>query len=240
MRMANVTVWVTVLAGMSACRTAPEPPSPFALPPQLFFDSVHTIVVASVSVVGDIAIADSTLSQIESAIESKLRETELKVVSAVEYAAIWERITAQSGGFFDPYTGERIEERYQTAVESLHAELAERFGFDAILYPEVWEVVAPFDGGEARWGGVARMITGARGYSGDVRAATLYLVIQDEAGNELYAQEAGIQVIEYMLRGRLTPIEPERLFEDSTWTVAAVWHALDPIVQARSTAVQPP
>jgi hypothetical protein len=240
MRAPFIRTFLLAAPAFLACYIAPPPPNPFVVPKQLFFDSVETILVTSATVVGEIPVADSTLAYLETLIETRLREAGLSVVPASEYAAIWQRISDETGGLYDPYTGERDEEKFQAAVDSMNAELDARFDFDALLYPEVWEVMAPFEGGLARWGGVTRLIPSARGYSGEVRAATLYLVIQDKTGNELYAHEAGIQVLEHMERGQLTAIEPERLFEDTTWTVAAVLQALDPIIQARSTVTPPP
>jgi hypothetical protein len=196
-------------------------------------------MVASASVVGEMSVAESTLFHIEQTVERRLQIADLSVGPAAEYRSVWEDIAAESGGFFDPYTGERDETKFQAAIDRMQAELSERFEFDAILYPEVWEVIAPYEWGEARWGGVQRLITGGRGYSGEIRAATLYLVIQDTVGNELYAHEAGIQLLEYMAFGELFAIEPERLFEDTTWTVAAVWRALDPLIRESSTSLPP-
>jgi len=240
MRVLYVRVFLLAAPAIVACYSVPPPPNPFVVSEQEFFDSVETIVVASATVMGEIPMADSILTYLETLIEGKLREAGLTVIPASEYYAIWQRISELTGGFYDPYSGEQDEEKYQIALDSMYAELADRFDFDAIMYPEVWEVVAPFEGGEATWGGVTRLILGARGYSGEVRAATLYLVVQDKAGNELYAHEAGIQLLEYMQRGQLISIEPERLFEDTTWTVAAVLEALGPIIRTNSASTQPP
>jgi len=228
-------VWGCLLASFIAatCQTVPAPPDPFAVPRQVFFDSVKTIVVTSTSVVGETSVSDSTLTQLETLIEEKLRQAGMSVVTASEYAVIWQEISDGAGGFFDPYTGERDEEKFQAAAERLQNELVERFQPDALLYPEIWEVEAPFSGGVAAWGGVTQRVTGGAGYSGDVLAATLLVAIQDIDGNELYTQEAGVQVVEYMLRGQLTRLAADRLFSDSTWIPAAVSRALDPLLEGR-------
>jgi len=216
-----------------ACFNAPAPVSPFTVPPKIFFDSVHTIVVTSAVVVGEIRIADSVLTHFETLIEEELREAGLSVVPASEHASIWQRISDEAGGFFDLYTGERDEEKFQVAAERLRNEILERFEPDALLYPEIWEVEAPFSGGQASWSGITQMVSGGRGYSGDVRAATLFVAIQDTAGNELYVQEAGIQVLEFLLRGQLTPLSDQLLF-DSPWISAVVSRALAPLIEGRS------
>lgn len=218
-----------------ACVAVPTRSDPFAVPRQLFFDSVETIVVTSTSVVGEVTIADSILTQFENVIEDKLRAAGLSVVPASEYAEIWDRIAGETGGFFDPYTGERDEESFQTAAGRLRTELVERFDPDAFLYPEIWEVEAPFSVGEAYWAGVTQSVTGGGGYSGDVLATTLLVAIQDTSGNELYTKEAGIQVLEYMLQGEFTRLNSEQLFGDSTFVPAAVSRALDPLLEGRPT-----
>jgi hypothetical protein len=199
----------------------------------LFFDSVRTIVVTSTSVVGATGVPDSILTQFETTIEEELQQAGLSVVPAKEFAVVWQGIADEAGGFFDPYTGERDEEKFRSAAERLRNELIERFQPDALLYPEIWEVEAPFSGGMATWGGVTQRVTGAAGYSGDVLAATLFVAIQDIDGNELYMNEAGVQVLEYMLRGQLTRLPADRLFSDSTWIPAAVSRALDPLLEGR-------
>ena len=105
---------------------------------------------------------------------------------------------------------------------------------DALLYPEIWEVEAPFSVGVATWGGISQSIIGGGGYSGDVLAASLFVAIQDTLGNELYTREAGIQVLESLFRGELNRLAPEQLFSDSTWIPSAVTRALGP--SARGTA----
>ena len=217
-----------------ACISLPaRTPDPFAVPRQEFFDSVGTVVVASTSVVGEVVVADSFLTEIETLIEEGLRAAGFSVVSATEYADIWDRLADESGGFFDPYTGERDEVTFRAAADRLQAELLERFDPDAFLYPEIWEVEAPFSVGVASWGGVSQNITGGGGYSGDILATTLLVAIQDTAGNELYSKEAGIQVLEYMHQGEFVRLNAEQLFSDSIWVSAAVSRALDPLIQGR-------
>ena len=233
MRVSFARILLSATSILLACYFGPPPANPYAVPRQVFFDSVRTVVVTSASVVGEIAIADSILTYFETHIEKGLRDAGLSVVPATDYATIWQRITDETGGFFDPYTGERDEQTFQIAVERLQNELVEQFDPDALLYPEIWEVDAPFSGGHASWSGTTQTVRGSGGYSGDVRAATLYVVIQDFAGNELYAQEAGIQVVEYMLRGQLTRLTAERLFSDSTSIPNAVSRVLDPLIEGR-------
>ena len=221
-----------------ACKSAPAPRSPFIIPPHVLFDSIRTVVVTSATVVGDIRIADSTLSRLEILIEEKLREAGFLAVPAVEYASAWDLIAMEDGGFFDPYTGERNEEKYLAAVDRLQEELAERFDFDAMVYPEIWEVEAEYSFGTASWGGITEEVRGGLGYSGHALAATLFVAMQDTTGNELYVQEAGVQLLEYMLRGQLTALPPEQLFGDTTRISAAVSRIFDPLIAQRTPIPQ--
>ena len=217
-----------------ACATLLTPPSdPFFIPRQQFFDSVKTIVVTNVSVVDDTNVPDSILTEIETLIGATLQDADLTVVSATEYAEIWHRIADAAGGFFDPYTGERDEAAFQAAAERLRNELIERFDPDALLYPEIWEVDAPFSVGEATWGGVRQRIVGGFGYSGDIVAATLLVTIQNLSGDELYSEEAGLQALEYMQDGEFLRLNEEQLFSDSTLIPTAVSRTLNPLVHGR-------
>ena len=218
-----------------ACISLPglRTPDPFGIPRQAFFDSVKTIVVTTTSVVGETNVADSILTQVETLIEERLQEAGLSVVPASAYAEIWHGIANEAGGFFDPYTGMRDEDKFKAATERLRNEIVERFSPNAILYPEIWEDETPFSVGVASWGGVTQRVTGAGGYSGDVIAATLLVTIQGLSGNELYSKEAGIQVLEYMQQDQFVRLSQEQLFSDSTWIPAAVTRALDPLAQGR-------
>jgi len=234
-RLRTIAIVSSVLAGCMVTQTVQDP---FAIPRQVFFDSVQTVVVTSATVVGETVVEDTILSLFERLIEERLLEVGLSVVTAAEYAAIWDSIAEESGGFFDPYTGARDEERFGVAVDDLNAELAERYSFDALLFPEIWEVEVPFSNGEARWGGYGQLVAGGRGFSGDILAATLFVAIQDTAGNEFYTHEAGIHLLEYMLRGDLTPLPPARLFGDSTRITAAVARALAPLAEGSPNTPQ--
>jgi|GEM_PF-2075317 len=212
------------------CQTTPTHQDPFVIPRQQFLDSVNTVVVASVAVVGQLSVSDSTLELVERLIEERMSDAGFSVVPASEYVAIWDRIAGSAGGFFDPYTGERDEERFEAAASLLRDEIMERFKPDALLYPEIWEVEVPFTHGDARWGGMSQLVEGARVYSGNALAASLFVVVQDTLGNELYVKEAGIQLLERMELGEMTPIPDEEVFSDTTWVKAAVQMALDQLV----------
>ena len=119
MRVSFARILLSATSILLACYFAPPKANPYAVPRQVFFDSVRTVVVTSASVVGEIAIADSILTYFETLIENGLRDAGLSVVPAIDYATTWQRIADETGGFFDPYPGERDEETFQAAVERL-------------------------------------------------------------------------------------------------------------------------
>ncbi len=113
----------------------------------------------------------------------------------------------ESGGFFDPYTGERHEQRFQTAVEQLEQELRDRFDPDALVYPEIWAVEAQNSYGTAMWDGTSQS---ASRMGAIVMALSLIVIIEDIDGNELYVNGGGIAIAERYI-SELYPAVPAAL-----------------------------
>ncbi len=210
----------------------------FTIPANEFYAKTKTIVLASVSLPGEVAAPERVIAEIESLIANKLSEAGFATVPSRKYGEIWSRLTEQAGGFFDPFTGEQDEVRFQDAVEQLHQELAEKFDPDALLYPEIWDVEAPVSSGVAKWDGTSQTIAGPGfplSMEGTVLALSLVIVIEDMDGVELYFNGAGIEVLEkWDLKTRDLAFVPQaELFADGERILKAVNTALAPLIEAR-------
>ncbi len=236
-------MWVALAATVLGGACAPPPPvdNPLIVPPVEFYDSVETIVATPVSLPEGVEAADYVLTWFDGLIESTLRDAGLTVVPARTYIEIWNRINQEAGGFFDSFTGERDEPRYEAGVNQLFDELKERFSPDAILYPEMWIVEAPTSRGYARWDGTTQRV-GASAASA-VLALSLAIVVQDMDAAELYSNVWGLEVLELYNRylEDFVPVPSEALFADQERNTTAVMEALDPLIdrQTRHAAARP-
>jgi hypothetical protein len=229
--------------------TCVSSPNPNAITPQRIPDAVETIVLTPVSLPDELAEHAASMEQFDSLITWLLEQTRFDCIPASEYAAIWERILDRTEGLFDSLTGERNEEQFDLARRQLFRRLNTLYRADAILYPEIWVVNAPFADGVARWDGASQALVGlgtrlvhALGAalsgsdsnlpSGAVEALSLVVFVEDMQGEELYAHSGGIQVLEKVggsPRDR-TAVPEEEWFADRARNRKAVELALDPIV----------
>ena len=206
---------------------------PFAIPPDSLLGNIQTIVVAPVTTTGDFVIPGDASAKLEAALEEQLQQAGFSVVPSFEYIGIWQHIADEFGGFFDTHTGDRDEELFNAATNRLRSELRERFQVDALLYPEFWDGAVPFHDGIARWDGTSQAVFGAYGLSGEVRALSLVVVIEDTAGTELYSNGIGFATVEAWHNNSWLPLVLEGVLRDSRLVSRAVTGVLAPIVEAR-------
>jgi hypothetical protein len=220
---------------IAACARREVHDQPFAVRPDSLFLKVRTIAVTPVTTDGDLIIPEEAAAKLEGSLEEQLRQAGFNVVPAFEYIGIWQHIADEFGGFFDTYTGERDEQLYEAATSLLRRELRERFNADALLHPELWEGTVPFHEGIARWDGTSQAVFGAYGLSGEVRALSLVVFIEDTAGTELYSNGVGFATIEAWHNNDWLPLVLDGVIGDSRLVSRAVNTVLTPILEARTT-----
>lgn len=202
------------------------------------------IVLTPVTVPDDLEILEDRVARIDSLLYAALLGAGYDVVPASEYAAIWDSLTAAAGGFFDPYTGERNEVQYDSAVTVLFATLKERFAPQVLMYPELWVTEAQVFAGYAYWDGY-RDPFDLRYREGPVLALSLILTAEDLTPREILNHGTGVQVIERMGADHvsLEMIDTELILVDSGATALAVERLVEPLVEiaerARSAAPAP-
>ncbi len=241
---------ISVLLLLAGCTSHPDPEA-FAIEPDQFYRAANTIVLTPATLPGELASYAARAVEFDSLIASALEQSGLNLVPAYEYSALWETVMERAGGFFDPITGERDEQKFTLARDSLFGLLQELYAPDALLYPEVWIVGAPFAGGVAQWDGTSQALIGlgsrildalgaVLGQSesnlpeGTVDALSLVVFVEDIEGMELYANSGGIQVLQKVGRDPddVTIVSGEEILSDHDRNRRAVWIALEPLLTA--------
>jgi len=210
--------------------------------------SLNTIMLTPVSVPERFEEFTTAMEAFDSLIAVSLEQAGYKLIPAHEYAALWEEILERTVGLFDS-TGERNEAVFESARQELFGQLGGLYQPDALLYPEIWIVDAPFTGGTAQWDGVSQELVGvgtrivdALGAlfsatesnlpTGEVEAVSLVVFIENLEGEEIYANSGGIQVLEKVGThpDDREPVPKEEWFTDHSRNRRAVSIALGPIL----------
>ncbi len=230
-------------AGLPEYRTIPEPLDPF-------FIGGETVVMAPVVLPEGLEDREPEAVWIDSVIAQRLTATGYDVVPAEQYAAIWDQIVLQMGGLVDSSTGELDEDRFELARERLFMDLTDLFDADAVLYPEIWLVEAPFADGVASWDGTSENMVGFglrfldalgavlsnddRGGlpQGTVSALSLVLIAEDMSGREVFSNAGGIQLLEKvgMDADDVSTVDAEQLLRDWERNAKALEIVLGPLV----------
>ena len=139
---------------------------------------------------------------------------------------------------------------YGFAGKVLFIDLTDLFDADAVLYPEIWVVEAPFADGVASWDGTSESMVGfglrfldvlsaifwadeAEGLPrGTVNALSLVVFAEDMNGREVFSNAGGIQVLEKvgLNADDLKSVESEKLLRDWPRNSKAVEIALAPLI----------
>ena len=229
--------------------TVPEQPyDPFLVPADTVRSVVNNVIVTPAVLPEGVLVSPMAASRIDSVIEARLRQSGYSVVPAAEYSRIWDGILRQTGGFFDPITGQRDEKKFETARKELLRELKGRFDTQVLLYVELQVVDASVDDGVASWDGATHNIRGddspigAEFYDtferdefgtsadGVVSAITLMVAIDGPDAKELYRNFGGVEVL---ARRQGSVGEAEGDFElraELGRILAAVNRALGPLI----------
>jgi hypothetical protein len=229
MRISTALVSHLAAASVVACAARGVEEVPFAIPPDSLLENIRTIVVTPVTTPDDFVIPGDAAAELESALEEQLQQAGFAIVPSFEYIGMWQHIADEFGGFFDTYTGERDEELFEAATDRLRTELVERFQVDALLYPELWAGLVPFQDGVARWDGTSQVVFGAYGLSGEVNALSLVVSIEDMAGTELYSKGIGFATTEAWYKNSWLPLVLKGVIGDPRLVSTAVTSVLTPI-----------
>ena len=233
LRMRLIVTFVAMMPWIASCAFQSLPHNPFAVSADSLFDGIKTIASAPVSPTGDLTMRGDAVTRLEKALEEGLERAGFRVVPVFEYIGTWQHIADGHAGFYDPLSGERDDEAYEAAMAQMRRDLRERFKADGVLFPELWEGPVPFVDGVASWDGASQAVFGAYGLSGEVRAMSLVLVIEDLVGTELFAGGFGFATIEAWHNGEWLPLVLDAVVGDARLVSTAVAGALAPLFDAR-------
>lgn len=232
-----------VLVGTGCVATVPEY-DPFKISKENFYASIQTIAVAPVKFPEDLENRESVAAKFEILISGRLREMGYSVVPSSEFAAIWDQMTDQIGGYFDSVTGKRDETKFRSVRAQTFQELQARFAANAVLFPAFVVVKVKWSNYVARWDGAVESLDSRPGWvqfldtsmtSGTIGALSLRVVIEDAQGSSLFANQGGFRILSRFggsfLSYDFVPVLEDELYANEERNVAAVETALRPLVQ---------
>jgi hypothetical protein len=245
------TYWLALLTvSVGACSSRADY-NPFSVDPEAIADRVRSVALAPLAAGPDVGAPESTLTTLERAITDTLTAAGFAVVSPVIFSGIWESILSDIGGFFDPITGQVIEEKQAIAHQRLTDELSHQFNAGAIVYPELQIVSANYADGVARWDGTSQVVASfwerfaeavaaaANGFArqphvstlpyGSVAAVSLQIIMEDLNGTVMYTNWGGVEIVADEETGK--PRSESDLFKDTKRLHRAVGIVLGPLVE---------
>jgi hypothetical protein len=175
------------------------------------------------------------LQEITGILLDELTLMQYEVVPPERISKLWMEIREREGGYFDPHTGQRIEDRYRAIRNVAYAGFRSKLGCDAIVRARVGSVEVAWDGGTASWDGVTRRVEEIPdSYRGTVEALSVFVTLLDMDDREIYFRSGGIQVLSTVGFGpsgrrQLESIDAERVLEDPSEIREGVRVAVEPL-----------
>lgn len=182
----------------------------------------------------DVADASVVRADFHRLLQEKLESHGFEVVPADVFAEQWRAKLEDIGGVYDAVTGERDEARYDATLAAVRAGLAESHGASAFLVTGIDSREVAFSGGTLTYGGVkekayvkgGKSLFGTTLNVGILRAVFLEAELFDMQGTSLYANTAGVQLLNKMGRDGTVPVDPQDILRVEANNRAAVTLAL--------------
>ncbi|MEJ2721432.1 MAG: hypothetical protein P8181_09865 [bacterium] len=232
-------VVLTMIIVGSGCATKPKivGTDPFLIPKNEFRSQIKIIGLAPVGMIEGHPEPESIAAEFDSLLVAGLHKMGYSVIRPQQYKAVWAQLAADSGGFLDPDTGKRDEERMAVAMFETIERLDADFKLDAAMFPDIVVVEAQFAGGRAVWDGAQEKIqTGGAMSSvfsgsqhGVLGALSLKLSVRGTDGTLLFVNSGGIEVLDRLSGKELVPVPRQELFTDKKRNRESVKIALKPL-----------
>ncbi len=236
---ARTAMWifgVALAVSLCACAATTAPYNPFKTPQAEIKNKVKVVALAPVSVGVDNP--DPVKAKFEALVTAKLQEGGFTVVPSTEYGAIWKQMTETLGGFFDPMTGKRDDQKFKTLRQHAMRELAAKTNADGLMEIAIVPVKVSFNIDHARWhgtdeymrsGGAWAMFFGPQ-TSGTTTGLSLYVDLSDINDVDMYINFGGIQLLSKLSGNQFYQISRQELFNDEERNHKAVDIALNPLI----------
>lgn len=226
--------WVFLLLTIACFHSSVRPYEGIVIPVSRNGLARGPMAVVPIRLPDDVEMPESTAAVLDSLVAATLVEGGLPIIPAAHYSAIWQRLAEEAGGFYDQFTGQRDDAKYDAAVSALYREMDSLHAPRAWLYPEVWVVEAEVADGMAHWDGVAQRA--GTGWYTTLLALTFEVSVEDTSGVAVFRNGRGLELIERLgALGEIESIAPSRLFQNPTRTSLVVRSVLNPLVAIADT-----
>ena len=187
------------------------------------FKESHKVVAVAPVFVEPFGVSEEQTAAIDRLLEERLRKMGFTVVGTEEFGPIWKAKAIEIGGYYDPYSGERIEEKYLQVRDHTYRALAERHQIDAYIFPTVVVSEAEMRGSRARWHGVSQKVPGpgflaAMGSTSvttrAVTALSLSIEARDENDNPLFNGVGGLHLLHRYTKSGAETMSVADMFRD--------------------------
>jgi hypothetical protein len=212
-----MVLFLVGILAVTAAGCAHRPPyNPFRTDSKDLYNRVKTVAIAPVRIQCCVEDSKALQAQFGQWIAEKLKEAGFAVVEAGVYEAAWTQFGEEVGGFFDPVTGKKDEEKFKEARKKTIAELKAKQGAQGMLWPAIEVVEVGFYGPVADWHGISESLSatgkGIPVGRGTVGALSLYVYLEDMEGGRLYSNAGGIQLLgKFDSRGRSVAVPEDEL-----------------------------
>jgi len=221
-----------------------RPPKPADVDRVAFLAKYPRVTVAAVEL-PELPHRAALRDRYAAALETGLAKAGFVVVPPARYAAVWEPIYTASGGFYDPITGELLEEKRLAALREAFAKLGSESPVDLVFVPGIVLREARIRSGKVKWDGEtvdlsksSALFDKARAFGGTVPAASLELRAVDASIQEVFLGYGGIELLVrfksggMMSRGGFEDIPMADWLTDPVRDAGAVERALGSLVAA--------
>ena len=236
-----------VATGVIACVPPPLPassPRPAWLATEDEVAAIRGLCVLPLQ--SESSVDSQRLGELEAILLAALRYHGFEAVDPETSLAAYDRVRRESGGFYDPLTGERDSARFEAFQDALARRLGPELGCQGFLLPRIVFVTAPWHSGLASWDGAREKIPGGASLLGRVAALSLWVSIRSFGERVLYFRAAGIQLTArlqqkgFFSTPQFEPIPPGELLRDDGRFRTAVRAALASLGSRGSPQREPP
>lgn len=236
LRLVTLLAWV--LAG---CAGKPAY-NPWLVPRDSVLANTRTIALSPLRAPDDLEESEPVEALFDSLITDALRAAGFVVVPSDVVSEVWNRGADSIGGYFDPMTGQADTSKLNPLRRYFKQRLREEHAADAVLFPEIMVVNAPYADGKASWDGTSQAVAGWFSIlasviantdlpAGTAEALSLDVQIESIEGGPVFNHRAGIELwAKPGGDGSLSWVPRERLFLDRTRIQRAVRRALESVL----------
>lgn len=223
-----------LMLGAAACGSYPSARPGLHVSSADFRQRVRTLCLVPVQTQVALPEQDAKLAAFEGQLAHRLGQGGFTVVPSEQSRAVTQRVLAAAGGYYDPYSGERDQARYDAVRPQVASALRGELGCDATVLPTIALVSVPFHGGEAQWDGL-RYPYGSYDVSGWTAGLSLWVSIRDLDGQELFFSTGAIQALFSIKSGFFSEgfeaVSDTQVLTDQAKNLQAINSCLGPVLE---------